>query len=75
MLLPTHYNIGKASGLGTTEAPTADWHNTIRMGHGSHHYPIMAIHWQFRMTGTGVGDIYTQALGNGTSQGWKKALE
>jgi hypothetical protein len=61
----------QASGLGITEAPSADWHNTIRMGHGSplsYYSNTLAV----RMTGSGVGDIYTQTIVNGTAQGWKK---
>jgi hypothetical protein len=61
----------QASGLGTTEAPSGDWHNTIRMGHGSplsYYSNTLAI----RMTGTGVGDIYTQTIMGGAAQGWKK---
>jgi hypothetical protein len=61
----------QASGLGITEAPTGDWHNTIRMGHGSpltYYSNTLAV----RMTGTGPGDIYTQTIANGVRQGWKK---
>jgi hypothetical protein len=61
----------QASGLGTTEAPNGDWHNTIRMSHGdplSYYSNTLAI----RMTGVGVGDIYTQTIMNGSPQGWKK---
>jgi hypothetical protein len=61
----------QASGLGTTEAPNGDWHNTIRMSHGdplSYYSNTLAI----RMTGVGVGDIYTQTIMNGSAQGWKK---
>jgi hypothetical protein len=61
----------EASGLGSTEAPNADWHNTIRLGHGSplsYYSNTLAI----RMTGSGVGDIYTQTIMNGSAQGWKK---
>jgi len=61
----------QASGLGTTEAPSTDWHNTIRMSHGdplSYYSNTLAI----RMTGSGIGDIYTQTIANGSAQGWKK---
>jgi hypothetical protein len=61
----------QAPGLGLDEAPSTDWHNTIRMGHGSplsYYSNTLAI----RMTGSGVGDIYTQTIMNGTRQGWKK---
>jgi hypothetical protein len=61
----------QASGLGITEAPSGDWHNTIRLGHGnavSYYSNTLAI----RMTGSGQGDIYTQTIANGTALGWKK---
>jgi hypothetical protein len=61
----------QAPGLGTTEAPSGDWHNTIRMGHGSplsYYSNTLAI----RMTGAGLGDIYTQTIAGGVAQGWKK---
>ena len=61
----------QASGLGITEAPTTDWHNTIRMGHGSplsYYSNTLAI----RMTGSNVGDIYTQTIQSGNRQGWKR---
>jgi hypothetical protein len=61
----------QASGLGITEAPSGDWHNTIRMSHGSpltYYSNTLAI----RMTGSGLGDIYTQTIANGVRQGWKK---
>ncbi len=61
----------QAPGLGLDEAPSGDWHNTIRMGHGSplsYYSNTLAV----RMTGTGVGDIYTQTIMNGVRQGWKK---
>jgi hypothetical protein len=60
-----------APGLGLDEAPSGDWHNTIRMGHGSplsYYSNTLAI----RMTGSGVGDIYTQTIMNGNRQGWKR---
>jgi hypothetical protein len=61
----------QAPSLGIDEAPSSDWHNTIRMGHGSplsYYSNTLAV----RMTGSGVGDIYTQTIVNGTRQGWKK---
>jgi hypothetical protein len=61
----------QAPSLGIDEAPSSDWHNTIRMGHGSplsYYSNTLAI----RMTGSGVGDIYTQTIMNGNRQGWKK---
>jgi hypothetical protein len=60
-----------APSLGLDEAPSSDWHNTIRMGHGSplsYYSNTLAV----RMTGSGVGDIYTQTIMGGTAQGWKK---
>jgi len=61
----------QAPGLGLDEAPSGDWYNTIRMGHGSplsYYSNTLAI----RMTGGGEGDIYTQTIMNGNRQGWKK---
>lgn len=61
----------QASGLGITEAPDGDWYNTIRMGHGSplsYYSNTLAV----RMTGSNVGDIFTQTIINGARQGWKK---
>jgi hypothetical protein len=61
----------QAPSLGINEAPSLDWHNTIRMGHGSplsYYSNTLAV----RMTGSGVGDIYTQTIMNGSMQGWKK---
>ena len=61
----------QAYNLGTTEAPSTDWYTTLRFGHGNpttYYGNTLAI----KMTGTGVGDIYTQNLQNGTFQGWKK---
>ena len=61
----------QAHNLGTTEAPSTDWYTTLRFGHGNpttYYGNTLAI----KMTGTGVGDIYTQNLQNGTFQGWKK---
>jgi hypothetical protein len=61
----------QAPSLGISEAPSSDWHNTIRMGHGSplsYYSNTLAI----RMTGSGPGDIYTQTIQNGSLQGWKK---
>jgi hypothetical protein len=61
----------QSSALGITEAPDGEWFNTIRMSHGdplTYYSNTLAI----RMTGAGVGDIYTQTIQNGTRQGWKK---
>jgi len=62
----------QASGISDTKlAPSTDWHNTIRMGHGdpySYYGNTIAV----RMTGTGLGDLYTQCISNNTATGWNK---
>ena len=62
----------QASGQSDTKlAPDTNWHNSIRMGHGnpySYYSNTIAI----RMTGSGVGDLYTQTIGSGTANGWRK---
>ena len=62
----------QASGQTDTKlAPSTDWHNTIRMGHGnpySYYSSTIAV----RMTGTGTGDLYTQNIGNNSANGWRK---
>ena len=61
----------QASALGTKEAPTTDWYNTIRGSHGdpiSYYSNTLAI----KMTGSQTGTIYTQTISNGTPQGWNK---
>ncbi|MGY8851100.1 MAG: hypothetical protein ACKVKX_10310, partial [Pseudomonadales bacterium] len=62
----------QASGQTDTRlAPSGDWHNSIRMGHGNpYNYYSNTI--AARMTGTGVGDLYTQSIHNNTAQGWRK---
>ena len=62
----------QASGQTDTRlAPSSDWHNTIRMGHGNpYNYYSNTI--AARMTGTGVGDLYTQSIHNNTANGWRK---
>ena len=62
----------QASGQTDTRlAPSGDWHNTIRMGHGNpYNYYSNTI--AARMTGTGVGDLYTQSIYNNTANGWRK---
>ena len=56
----------------TKIAPSTDWHNSIRMGHGnpySYYSNTIAI----RMTGSGPGDLYTQTIGGGNvSSAWSK---
>ena len=62
----------QASGLTDTKlAPGTDWYNSIRMGHGnpySYYSNTIAV----KMTGTGVGDLYTQTISNNVAQGWNK---
>jgi hypothetical protein len=61
----------QASALGTDYAPDGSWYNTIRGSHGggvSYYSNTLAI----KMTGPGVGDIYTQTRVNGTLQGWNR---
>ena len=60
-----------ASVSDTKLAPSTDWHNSIRMGHGdpySYYSSAIAI----RMTGSGPGDLYTQTIQGGTGGGWSK---
>ena len=55
----------------TKVAPSTDWYNSIRMGHGdpySYYSNTLAI----RMTGSDVGTIYTQTISNNNAQGWNK---
>ena len=61
----------QASGQGTDYAPSGDWYNTIRGSHGggvSYYSNTLAM----KMTGPGVGDIYTQTRVAGTLQGWNR---
>ena len=61
----------QASGQNSNYAPSGDWYNTLRLGHGNpqtYYSNTLAI----KMTGTAVGDLYTQTLSNGTFQGWNK---
>ena len=62
----------QASGQTDTRlAPSGDWHNSIRMGHGNpYNYYSNTI--AARMTGTGPGDLYTQSIYNNTANGWRK---
>lgn len=60
-----------ASITDTKLAPSSDWHNSIRMGHGnpySYYSNTIAV----RMTGSGLGDLYTQTISNNNAQGWNK---
>lgn len=61
----------QASGQGLDYAPTTDWYNTIRGGHGdpnTYYSNTLAM----KMTGSYVGTIHTQARSNGTLQGWNQ---
>ena len=60
-----------ASITDTKLAPSGDWYNSIRMGHGnpySYYSNTIAV----KMTGTGVGTLYTQTISNNSAQGWNK---
>jgi len=61
----------QASGQTDTRlAPTGDWYNTIRMGHGNpYNYYSNTIAMQ--MTGTGAGKIRTQLISNNSAAGWR----
>jgi hypothetical protein len=62
----------QANGLTDTKlAPGTDWYNSIRMGHGnpySYYSNTIAV----KMTGSGVGTLYTQTISNNVAQGWNK---
>ena len=61
----------QASGQTDTRlAPSGDWHNSIRMGHGNP-YNYYSNTLAARMTGA-YGDWYTQTIYNNTPQGWRK---
>lgn len=62
----------QASGQTDTKlAPSGDWHNTIRLGHGNP-YSYYSNTIALRMTGSGLGDLYTQTISNNNAQGWNK---
>ena len=62
----------QASSISDTKlAPSGDWHNTIRMGHGNP-YSYYSNTIALRMTGSGLGDLYTQTISNNNAQGWNK---
>jgi hypothetical protein len=62
----------QASGQSDTKlAPSTDWHNSIRMGHGNP-YSYYSNTIAMRMTGSGLGDLYTQTISNNSAQGWNK---
>ena len=54
----------------TRLAPTGDWHNSIRMGHGNpYNYYSNTI--AIQMTGSGSGTMRTQLIHNNVPQGWR----
>jgi hypothetical protein len=55
----------------TKLAPSTDWHNTIRMGHGNP-YSYYSNTIAMRMTGTNDGTMFTQHIHNNTAQGWRQ---
>jgi hypothetical protein len=62
----------QASGITNTKvAPTGDWYNSIRMGHGDP-YTYYSNTIAVKMTGTEVGTIHTQTIQNNNAQGWNK---
>ena len=62
----------QASGItDTKKAPSSDWYNSIRMGHGdpySYYSNTIAV----KMTGGSEGTLYTQSILNNNANGWKK---
>jgi len=55
----------------TTDSPTTDWYNTIRMGHGNpntYYNSTIAV----KMTGGGVGEMQVRSRQNGTLTAWRK---
>jgi hypothetical protein len=61
----------QASGQTDTKlAPSTDWYNTIRMGHGNP-YSYYSSTIAMQMTGTGYGQIKTQSIQNNTAAGWR----
>jgi len=65
----------QASSITDTKlAPSGDWYNTIRLGHGnpySYYSNTMAV----KMTGTNVGQLYIQCISNNTAQGWRQVWD
>ena len=60
----------KASVTDTKIAPTTDWYNTIRMGHGDP-YTYYSNTIAVKMTGGSEGQMYTQCIKNNVAQGWR----
>ena len=61
----------QASGQTDTKlAPSTNWHNTIRMGHGNP-YSYYSNTLAMQMTGTGSGQIRTQLISNNSAAGWR----
>ena len=65
----------QASSITDTKlAPSGDWYNTIRIGHGdpyNYYSNTMAV----KMTGTSVGQLYIQTISNNTAQGWRQVWD
>jgi hypothetical protein len=59
-----------ASITDTKLAPTSNWYNTIRMGHGNP-YSYYSNTLAMQMTGTDAGQIRTQLIANNVAQGWR----
>ena len=60
-----------ASQTDTKLAPSTDWYNSIRMGHGNP-YSYYSNTMAMKMTGTGSGTLYTQVISNNSAGGWNK---
>lgn len=63
-----------ASQTDTKLAPSTEWHNTIRMGHGNP-YSYYSNTLAMRMTGGDSGTIFTQVISNNSAQGWRKVWD
>ena len=63
-----------ASITDTKLAPSGDWHNTIRMGHGNP-YSYYSNTLAMQMTGTGTGRIRTQTISNNNALGWREVWD
>jgi len=62
----------QASGVSDSRlAPSTDWYNKIRMGHGDP-YNYYGNTIAVKMTGTGYGDLYTMTVSNNSTGNWNK---
>ena len=62
----------QATGVTDTKlAPSTDWYNTIRMGHGNP-YSYYSNTLATKMTGGNVGQLYIQTISNNAAQGWRQ---